>query len=225
MKKALPVLLVLVLVLGVFALSYPQISTAVSNLFVSDHSAEVFGGGLYWDGAEYIECEGEYTEGKTLATDADKSWEINAVEEDETHTFVVKRSFLDQYLCVRKSYTIPTSGTVTGVFWNGKKITDPAFCNAVSKIYSSEDETFLYETDGIYMLTETQKMRQIYLCYEDCPVGTSYIGYLGKAGGQWAMTVNISDNDNNVDTSQKAYTVTCKRIPEEYAPLLEKYLT
>ena len=73
-----------------------------------NYSAESRGNDIYWDGHLYVECGdsefgGEYHEGKTLARTSD-GWDINEVEEDTSHIFIVKRSFLDNYLCVRVDY-------------------------------------------------------------------------------------------------------------------------
>lgn len=186
---------------------------------------EYTGNGLYWKGHAYIECIGEYSEGKTLAMNSEGNWQVNAVKEDPSNTFVVKRSFLDQYLCVREDYTIPKNGEITGVFWNGEKISDPLFCLAFSEIYENDGETFTYETERIYSLTETQNMGSVYICYEGCPVGTEYAGYMGIVNGIWIKTVDISSDDRNEDGSPKPYTVVCKIIPDEYIPVLQKYFT
>lgn len=192
--------------------------------FVTDRTA-VYGDGLHWNGAKYIEISGRYSEGKTLALTTDGSWEINAVKEDNTHTFVVLRSFLDDYLYVREDYAIPTDGNITAVYWWGKSITDPLFCQAIGDIYAENGDAFEYETEGIFMLTDTQHMRDVYLAYEGCPIGTSYIGYLGKINDKWAMTVYISPDNTNANGSPKPYKVICKTVADKYDEILSKYFT
>lgn len=102
-----------------------------------------------------ILCSGEYSEGKTIAKTTD-GWQINEVVEDDTHTFVVLRSFLDQYLLVKEDYQISTSGAVTIAVWNGKNIYDEHFHVTLSKILEQATTDFEYETDGIFQLTDNQ---------------------------------------------------------------------
>ena len=192
----------------------------VSNLIVLDRSAEFVHGGLQWKNAVYIPCSGEYTEVKTIAKTSDGKWNINSVKEDNSHTFVVVRSFLDQQLFVREDYVIPRDGEVTAIAWDGIKITDYSFCQAVNEIYTNDGETFEYNTEGIFMLTETQRMRKVYFSYENCPVAVNSRGWMGKINNQWVITLDLSDQYEN-----GAYQYTCKIIPEQYSHLLEKYFT
>ena len=92
-----------------------------NGIIVFDHSGVRRGEGVYWNNALYVPASGEYSEGKTIAKTND-GWQINEVEEDDTHTFIVMRSFLDQSLLVREDYEIPRSGEITTLFWNGKDI-------------------------------------------------------------------------------------------------------
>ena len=89
-KKLLPFVGILVAALVIVLL-------IAKGVIVSDHSGECRGDGVYWNNVHYISCSGGYTEGKTIAKTNDGS-QINQVEEDTTHTFIVLRSFLDQYL-------------------------------------------------------------------------------------------------------------------------------
>ena len=92
-----------------------------NGIIVFDHSGVRRGEGVYWNDVLYVPSSGEYSEGKTIAKTED-GWQINEVEEDQTHTFIVMRSFLDQSLLVREDYEIPRSGEITTLFWNGKDI-------------------------------------------------------------------------------------------------------
>ena len=81
-----------------------------SGAFTFDHSAKVGFEGMVWNNKNYSTISGEYTEGKTIAKSEDGSWKINEIKEDPSHTFVVARSFSNQYLYVSDDYTVPTSG-------------------------------------------------------------------------------------------------------------------
>lgn len=194
------------------------------GVIVFDNSAERRGEGVYWNEVLYVLCSGEYTEGKTIAKTKDGS-RINEVEEDNTHTFIVIRSFIDQNFLVRDDYQIPTSGTITTAFWNEKAIKDEAFYDIISEILEEAVTDFEYETDGIYQLNDKQKMRSLYVGYDDCPIATSYIGYLGMVDGTWYITTEISSDQYNVNGSPKPYMVSCYTIPEEYIEILEDYFS
>ena len=72
-----------------------------SGAIVFDHSGERRGECLYWNGYVYVPAGGDYDEGKTIAKTTD-GWQINEVEGDPEHIYVVLRSFLVDYLFVRE---------------------------------------------------------------------------------------------------------------------------
>jgi hypothetical protein len=195
------------------------------GIFVSDRSAKVSANYAHWNGKEYSPISGEYAEGKTIAKAKDGNWEINAVEQDPTHTFIVARSFLDQYLMVSNDYVVPTSGKLTAVSWNKTYITDPLFLEAVAKIEAGKTNSFTYETEGIFQLTDNQHMRAIYFAYENCPVATNYKGYMGKVNGEWVITTEISQDTHNEDGSPKPYSFSCYKIPNEYWDVLSEHFS
>ena len=92
-----------------------------NGIIVLDHSGVRRGEGVYWNDVLYVPASGEYSEGKTIAKTND-GWQINEVEEDDTHTFIVLRSFLDQSLLVREDYEVPSSGEITTLYWNRKEV-------------------------------------------------------------------------------------------------------
>ena len=196
-----------------------------SGAFIFDRSANVSLDYVSWNGKEYSSISGEYTEGRTIAKGKNGDWVINVVEEDPTHTFIVARSFLDQALLVLDDYTVPTTGKLTTVSWNGTYITDASFLDAMTKIEAEKNTTFTYETDGIYQLTDTQHMRELYFAYENCPVTTNFQGYMGKVNGKWVITTHISQDTRNENGSPKMYPVSCYVIPEEYWDILSKYFS
>lgn len=180
---------------------------------------------VIWNGKEYSSISGEYTEGRTIAKSKEGNWTINSVEEDPSHTFIVARSFLDQYLFVADDYTVPASGKLTAVSWNGVYITDTSFLDAVSKIEAEKSTSFTYETDAIFQLTENQHMRELSFAYENCPVATNYKGYMGKVNGEWVITTYISRDTRNDDGSPKPYSVSVYVIPDEYRDILSEYFS
>ena len=187
------------------------------GVFVSDHSAEYTGSKLTWDGKTYSASAGDYTEGRIIAKTED-GWDIHEVKEDPDHHFLVVRSFLDQQLFVSDDYTVPESGNLTTASWNGTYITDPDFLKAISEIQAQKNTSFMYATEGITSYTDDQRMRSLYVAYENCPVATIFAGYLGKVNDRWVITTEIEQ----VPYPQP-YTVGCYVIPNEYVSLLEEY--
>ena len=179
---------------------------------------------VFWQGHQYVHCGGRYHEGKTIAKTID-GWDINEVEEDPSHTFIVFRSFLDQYVLVREDFSIPSSGRVTVAVWNGDRITDSAFCDAAADLVSSAKPDFAYQTDAIFQLTEKQRMRPLYFGYEGCPVATEFVGYMGTVDGRWVITTAIPIDRFDTDGSPKPYTVQCYTIPAEYHDILRPYFS
>ena len=206
-----------VVVIGIFALLWN------SGVFVFDHSAKVGFEGMVWNDKNYSTITGEYTEGRTIAKSEDGSWKINEVKEDPSHTFVVARSFLDQYLFVFDGYTVPTSGKITTVCWNGEYIKDKDFIGALAEIDVAKTTSFDYETEAIFILNDNQRMKSLYFAYENCPVATVNKGWLGKIKGEWVITTYISSDQNNEDGSPKPYIVGCYSIPDKYSQILYKY--
>lgn len=199
-----------------------------SGILVLDYSVKDNGveNGIEWKNTNYVQCSGRYSEGKTLAKTSDGRTRLDVVKEDPSHTFVVMRSFLDNFLYVRKDYVIPQSGKITAVYWNSKTITDTGLCQSVQEIHANNTgDTFSFETDAIFALTKSQRMKELWVSYENCPVCTNSIGYMGTVNGKWAITVNIPDDTRNEDGSWKTYTVTCREIPDKYIPELKKYFT
>lgn len=200
------------------------VALIANGIIVFDRSAQRRGESVLWQGAMYEPCSGEYTEGKTIAKTTD-GWQINEVEEDDSHTFIVIRSFLDQYLLVREDYEIPTSGKITTVFWNGKEIQDKGFHGVISELLEQATPDFQYTTEGIFQLTDGQHMRSLDIGYGGCPIGTEHAGYLGTVNDTWYLTTKISDDQNNPDGSAKPHTVWCYTVPVEYIDTLEKYFS
>ena len=186
----------------------------IRGYIVFDHSGVRRGEGVYWNDVLYIPSSGEYTEGKTLAKTTD-GWQINEVEEDPSHTFIVLRSFLDNYLLVREDYEIPASGDISLAWWNGKIINDDEFLDAITNILANAEATFTHETDGIFQLTDRQHMRLLRVGYADCPIATEHGGYLGTIDGTWYLSLEQTADDTGA--------VCCYEIPQEYIPVLSKY--
>ncbi len=226
MKKHLIVILFSIIsCLIIFAVAVKIILTVWdSGVFLYDHSAKICLEYVSWNGKEYSNIGGVYTEGRTLARGKD-GWKIKMVEEDPSHTFIVARGFLDQALLVSDDYDVPASGTLTAVSWNGVYITDSLFLDAVSKIDAEKMTSFTYQTDGIYIIKENQYMNELYFAYENCPVATNYKGYMGKVNGEWVITTYISEDTRNYNGSPKSYPVSCYRIPSEYWDILSEYLS
>jgi hypothetical protein len=196
----------------------------LNGVMVLDHTGELKGDFLYWNDAIYVPCSGVYTEGKTIAETSD-GWRINEIEEDETHTFVVIRSFLDQRLLVKEAYDIPNCGAITVAVWNGQRIDDAAFCEAITEIIENRVTNFQCEAENLWELTEGRQMRILYVGFDDCPIGSLYVGYLGTINGAWYITTEPPGDLSYFEGSTEAQLFSCYSIPEAYASTLEKYFS
>ncbi len=207
-----------VILLGVvFVAAAAVLFMILNGVIVLDRSGErLFENGLRWKGNEYVAVSGKYNEGKTIAKTND-GFDINEVEGDDSHNFLVMRSFLDQWLVVRDGYNIPKSGKITKAYWSYQFIEDEEFLGAIEEMITKVKPDFEYDTDGkkIYEYTDNQNMKELYIAYEGCPVPTIYLGYMGVINGSFYLTTGMGYGD----------TVYCYTIPEEYAVIFEQYLS
>ncbi len=215
-KKLVKIGLIVFLVFGLLFV------LVLNGILVFDYSAVLNSEELYWNGNAYISCSGIYSEGKTIAKTADGQWAINEIDEDPSHTFVVVRSFLDDSLYVRKDYQVPQSGDANSVYLDGIKVDDDSFLDAVSQIYSSGERTVEYATNDIHSKTDTQDMRSIYICFNNCPVAV-FMGYIGKIDGEWVIITDLSDLMENDDGSGTPYRIDCQKINKNHIQILKNH--
>ncbi len=207
-----------IILLGAVAVVVAAVLFMVLNgNIILDRSGErVFENGLRWKDNEYVAVAGKYHEGKTIAKTKD-GLDINEVEGDDSHTFLVVRSFLDQWLVVRDDYEIPKSGKITKAYWSYQFIEDEEFLSALEEMITKVRPEFEYDLQGkgIYEHTDRQNMKELYIAFEGCPVPTIYLGYMGTIDGKLCLVTGKGYND----------TVYCYTIPEEYAEAFENYLS
>ena len=180
---------VAVLRMAALAVFLAVLTVGVVRLIVFDRSAVLEGDRILWKGRVYVPASGEYSEGRPIAKTSDGSWKLDEVKEDPSHTFIVLRSFLDQYLYVDEAYEIPRSGRITAVCvgYGMNRTADAAFCAALERVLNggSRAEPFELSVQGSYhSLTETRRLRDLHIAYENCPVCTEWKGALGTADGK-----------------------------------------
>lgn len=198
----------------------------LKEVVVWDHSA-VCGGdvSIYWNDVHYIGTGGVYEEGGTLARTKDMKRRIDVVVGDDEHIFVVNRSFYENWLLVREDYEIPEDGIITIAYWNHQRITDEDFLTAVSKLSKSIPEEKTHETiyDQIYGLTEEKQLSDLWVGYDDCPVGTKHLGFLGKYNGKWIFADNYEEIRQSNGGFVKATFDYCY-IPEELVSVFQTFM-
>lgn len=202
----------LVVVVAIFAVMVAK------GFIVFDHSAERgFENSIIWKGVRYEPVPGRYKEGKTIAKVKDSGLSINEVEGDDSHTFVVVRSFIDQWLVVREDYNIPKSGKITKAYWAHQLIEDEEFLGAITEMITKVKPDSEYDTGDreIFEYTDNQNMKELYIAYEDCPVPTIYLGYMGVIDSEWYLTVGKGNGS----------TIYCYTIPDEYSDIFDEYLS
>ncbi len=187
---------------------------------VFDNSARRVGEGFVWNDVMYVGTAADYHEGGTIAK-TDDGWRINAVKEDKEHRFLVIRSFLDQYLCVREDYVIPSSGTLNAVFLDGEKENSPELCVAITAILADFNADEEYKKESIVRDTDTQQLRNISFCYEDCPVGIDREDcHIGCLDGKWVFAKRSPES---LKEYGEVFTYDIYNIPDEYISVIEKY--
>ncbi len=192
------------------------------GVIVFDHSGVRRGEGLVWNGVSYDLCSGDYTEGRTIAKTED-GWHIREVEEDPSHSFLVLRSFLDQYLVVREDYEIPRTGVVTMVSWRNTTIRDTEFCAAITDILAEATPTFTYEAENLFQNTDRQQLKRLCVAYENCPVATIHAGSLGKIDGVWYLVLPTQAQQDASGEILPVRSYKCFEIPAQYTEVLENY--
>lgn len=168
MKKKV-ILIVIILLVIIFCFS------KAIKYYSIDRSGKLLQEGIIFKDEEYTEIDYAFTkEGKTIGM-AD-SWEIKEIPEDKNHNFLAVRNFLDNFYVVKKSYTIPTEGNIGVVYIDRKRYTDNEWINAINYLLNEElNEKFYIKTNNIAHYAKTVRVG-----YEDCPVGTKYVGMVGN---------------------------------------------
>ena len=206
----------LLLLFGVFLLFH-------TGVIVTDHSANASFSSAQWQGRSYYAITGKYSTEKRVAK-SKEGLSIYEVEDDPSHNFIEVRSFLDQSLMVAGDYTIPTEGTLSGVWYSVRPFTNQQVLEVLAEIDSQKTTSFLFETNNIHH-SDSHHLGDLYFAYDNCPVYTNNKGYLGKVNGEWVITTHVTTNPSSEGGISRHYIVSCYRIPEEQASILEQYLT
>ena len=183
--------------------------------FITDCSAVVGLESLEWQGRTYSPRYGKYDLGRRIAKTTN-GLDVYEIKGDPEHNFLLVSSFVDSTLYVSDDYEIPTCGRLTGANWNFKDITDKEFLNAVAAILAESHVQGGYKSPygGLFVENEVQNLEALYVAYENCPVATVNMGFMGKLSGKWIITVEVSP-----DRSACKYY----NIPDQYVGILERY--
>lgn len=199
-------------VIGVIALSV--ITFALISYFSIDRTAEIgFENSFVIKGERYIATSIGYTEEGKIIAKAD-NFKIKEIPEDKDHNFLAVRSFLDNWIIVRESYVIPTEGDIGVVYLDHKRFTDGDEMEMVLSIVNEDfKDSFVVKTENMFeMSSATESIR---VGYEDCPVGTDWIGVIGNINGFLVFV----DREDMKDEDDLQYT--CYVLKDEYQDLLK----
>lgn len=160
----------------------------------------------------------EFTKnGKDIAYIGD--WKIKEIPEDPSHTFLVVRSFMDQYTIVREDYIIPMEGKVSCAYigkdnrTEDKKILQ-AFTEILQKEYIKGTDFFITNDVGA-----NDGFRHVTVGYEGCPVGTdSSIYYIGKIDSKWVIIFR----DELGEWKNDKLPVTYYELDDKYGEIFEE---
>ena len=177
-------------------------------------TAKFEGTKLIVGGVTYIHKEFDYTEtGRTIAYV--DGWTVSTIKEDPSRTFLRVSSFLDGYGYMREDYVIPTEGEITVVYLNDRyRYTSRSLCRMIADLRADlPAETFTIRTDAIYRYA-----RNVAAGYEDCPIATQFVGYLGNINGKWVFIPPTEIRFENNGYVEREFV--CHVIPEEYHDIL-----
>lgn len=182
--------------------------------FITDCSAVVGLESLEWQGRTYSPVHGKYDVDRRIAKTTN-GLDVYEIKGDPEHNFLLVSSFVDSTLYVSDDYEIPNYGTVTRINWNYKDITDKEFLNAVAAILAESHVQGSYKSPygGLFIENEAQHLETLYVAYDNCPVATVNMGFMGKLNGKWIITVEVSP-----DRSECKYY----NIPDQYVGILER---
>ena len=166
-------------------------------------------------GEKYIGIPIGFTEEGKIIARAD-GFDIMEIPEDKNHNFLVVRSFLDDWTIVRESYVIPTEGEVGVAYLWRERVTEGIKWDMVQSILNNDfqgDFTIMAEAKSEYGATDVMNIvKSIRIGYEDCPVGTDWIGCFGNINGKLVF-IKV---DDYVDGDLK---YTCYILKDEYQDL------
>ena len=205
-KRTVRMFLVVAIVLCV-AIFVTACSTSVDKT-----AQRGFEGSFIIAGERYIAISIGFTEeGKTIAQ-AD-NYNIKEIPEDPNHNFLAVRNFLDNWTIVKESYVIPTGGKLNVAYCDQERITDGIKLQMIQSILDGVYQgSFIVKTDGerdIFNAIKTVKVG-----YEDCPVGTDWLGGIGNINGYLVFVEAEDLRESNVEYY-------CYVLQEEYQKLYE----
>jgi hypothetical protein len=203
--------IILIISLLLIAISYFRI----------DRTAEpVFEGGFIIGGEKYVKIPIGFTEeGKTIAK-AD-SFDIMEIPEDKEHNFLAVRSFLDDWTIVKESYIIPTEGDLNVAYLGRERVAEGIKWDMVHSILNQEfqgeftiEAEIISQYENEFTTNIWNAVEPIKIGYEDCPVGTDWIGSFGMING-FLVFIEAEDlKENNLE-------YTCYILKHEYRDLYE----
>lgn len=208
-KRLFILALIIALVSGYLIMKYFSIDR--SGEFIADDE-------IKFKGEEYKSMYFAHAKvGKTIGKV--DYWDINEIKEDKEHNFLEVCSFLDNFYVVKKSYTIPTQGSINVVYIDNYRYTNNVeLKNAIYFLLNTEiNDGFKIKTDNIYHYA-----KEVYIGYDDCPVGTEYIGMIGYINEK-LVYIKPTERIYSGNGSPEEQIYYCYIIPNQYKAALDIY--
>lgn len=175
-----------------------------------------------WRGKTYIPASGPHTLDKIIGASEDYGWTIHSVKQDPSKTFIVAASLRDSYFFVDSEYQIPTGGSITKASWgaaySGSYTNDEKILTALRELKEKIKTDFVKnETyEEYYKISSDHKIKELWVGYEDCPIATEKLGYMGKLDGRWVITTYVNVTGTDEKGYPLGYETGCYLIPDEY---------
>ena len=145
--------------------------------------AEFLGESLVVDGIRYRETFFVYEETSERIASVN-GWDIMTVKGDSSRVFLVAGSFLDSRLFVRDDYSVPADGTITSVYFQNTRHTDPAICTLIASLTKElPGESFTVRADYL-------RVKDVRVSFDGCPVGTCFVGAVGIVNGYFVYVAD-----------------------------------
>ncbi|MEL7570798.1 MAG: hypothetical protein AAGU14_09600 [Eubacteriaceae bacterium] len=199
----------------------------IVNHFVR-HTGEFIDGKFFWRGSYYHKIDLDSYEFKgfdKIEKTKNLDFNISAIEGDNEYIFLLLWDLTSNYLYVKEDYEIPTSGKVTSVYVAPiHKFEDKKFCEAIDDLLyggfiNDKRKKFIIKTDVMYQLA-----KEITLSFNDCPVGSEFVGYIGIINNKWVYILSKDiETDQNGNAIVMSYT--CYIIDDyDKLPIIKEYV-
>jgi len=178
-----------------------------------DRSAKSYGDGLIWHGISYQPADYFPTprHGGFLAKDQTGA-SITGYGNDPEHTYVMRTSFLDNYLLVRADYKFRPDDDVSAVYIDGNQVAFPAETKSLKAIFSDATSSGFRCS-----FSNFNDLKRVAVSHNKSQVGDDYLGYITYFKGDWFYIDKLPKADFNQLYHGNRTSLDCAKIDPGYS--------